>query len=114
MSVLIFADIPRLIGQSLRKSLEASDLRRAQHPRAKVVASPGTATREQAVMSRLLQIFWSGIISVIAAVLTTVIDWTVLEWRTFCLSVCIAAFLALLTFLGRLFNDVSGPRALNR
>jgi hypothetical protein len=50
-------------------------------------------------MTRLMLAALSGLIFAFAAILTTVIEWTVLGWRNFWLAVCIAAFLALFTFL---------------
>ena len=38
----------------------------------------------------------SGCIFALSAILTTVIDWTVLGWRNFWLAVCITAFIALI------------------
>jgi hypothetical protein len=41
----------------------------------------------------------SGTIFAVAAIFTTVIDWTVLGWRNFWLTVCVAAFIALVVFV---------------
>jgi hypothetical protein len=41
----------------------------------------------------------SGTIFALAAILTTVIDWTVLGWRNFWLAVCVTAFIALIVFI---------------
>jgi hypothetical protein len=40
-----------------------------------------------------------GSISALAAILTTVIDWTVLAWRNFWLAVCVACFVGLFVFI---------------
>jgi hypothetical protein len=42
-----------------------------------------TAAREKAVMTRLILSALSGTIFAVAAIFTTVIDWTVLGWRNF-------------------------------
>jgi|SRR3979490_1311204 hypothetical protein len=58
-----------------------------------------TVIREKAVMSRLILAALSGTLFALAAILTTVIDWTVLGWRNFWLAVCVTAFIALTVFI---------------
>ena len=44
-------------------------------------------------MTRLILSALSGTIFAVAAIFTTVIDWTVLGWRNFWLAVCITALI---------------------
>jgi hypothetical protein len=57
--------------------------------------------REQRVQARLIQIVWSGALAVTATIFTTVLDRTGAGGRDFWLTVCLAAFLAFLAFLGQ-------------
>ena len=50
-------------------------------------------------MTRLILSALSGTIFAVAAIFTTVIDWTVLGWRNFWLAVYITAFIALIVFI---------------
>jgi hypothetical protein len=54
-----------------------------------------------------MQIAWSGALAVTAAIFTTVLDRTGAGGRDFWLRVCLAAFLALLAFLGQLVEYLS-------
>jgi hypothetical protein len=58
-----------------------------------------TAAKEKAIMTMLILSALSGTIFALAAILTTVIDWTVLGWRNFWLAVCVTAFVALIVFI---------------
>ena len=50
-------------------------------------------------MSRLILAALSGTLFALAAILTTVIDWTILGWRNFWLAVCVSAFIASTVFI---------------
>jgi hypothetical protein len=45
-----------------------------------------------------------GVIAIIAALFTTIIDWTVLAWRTTWLVICLFGFVGLLSSVANLFN----------
>jgi hypothetical protein len=71
-----------------------------------------TAAREKAVMTRLMLAALSGSISPFAAICSTVIYPTVLEWRYFWLAVCVAGFVAMFVFLWKaceLFYGTNKP-----
>ena len=103
MPVLISADHTREISRSPGANVEAhktahKTIRVQSHP-VELVLLSDTATREKAVMTRLILSALSGTIFAVAAIFTTVIDWTVLGWRNFWLAVCITAFIALIVFI---------------
>jgi hypothetical protein len=58
-----------------------------------------TAAREKAVMTRLMLAALSGLITAFAAICSTVIYVTDLEWRYIWLAVCVAGFVASVMFL---------------
>ncbi|HEY0792454.1 MAG TPA: hypothetical protein VGD78_15430 [Chthoniobacterales bacterium] len=109
MDVLISADPFRATAALARANLKAGNaIPRTQPSGASLAVPADAALVERAIMARLLQIAWSGTVSVTAAIFTTVIDWTVIGWRDFWLTVCVAAFVAFLTFVGRLIGDLDG------
>jgi hypothetical protein len=64
-------------------------IRIRSHPVGLVLRSD-TAAREKAIMTRLILTALSGTIFAVAAIFTTVIDWTVLGWRNFWLG-CVSS-----------------------
>jgi hypothetical protein len=58
-------------------------------------------SHDRTVFIWLISGAFSGLISAMAAIFTTVIDWKVLGWRNLCLAVCVAAFVGLITFISR-------------
>jgi ABC-type bacteriocin/lantibiotic exporter with double-glycine peptidase domain len=76
-------------------NVKASKVARVQSPLVVFEALSETVIREKAVMSRLILAALSGTLFALAAILTTVIDWTVLGSRNFWLAVCVTAFIAL-------------------
>ena len=64
-----------------------------------LVLRSDTAAKEKVIMTMLILSALSGTIFALAAILTTVIDWTVLGWRNFWLAVCVTAFIAMIVFL---------------
>jgi hypothetical protein len=99
MNLLIAPDLNREISTSPRGDVKASKVTRAHSPLVRVAVLPDTAAREKAVMNRLMLAALCGLISAFAAILTTVLYSTVLEWRYFWLAVCVAGFVGLLVFL---------------
>jgi hypothetical protein len=61
-------------------------------------------SEEATVRHHIILLTFFGIIAIVAALFTTVIDWTVLGWRTAWLGICIAAFIGLLASVVNLFN----------
>jgi hypothetical protein len=103
MPVLISTDHTREISRSPGANVEAhktghKPIRVQSHPVGLVLLSD-TTVREKAIMTRLILSALSGTIFAVAAIFTTVIDWTVLGWRNFWLAVCITAFIALIVFI---------------
>lgn len=96
---VVEADPIRTISASPGANVKASKVITAQSPRLGVAVLSDALTREKAIMTRLMLAALSGTIFAFAAILTTVIEWTVLGWRNFWLAVCIAGFCALITFL---------------
>jgi hypothetical protein len=99
MNLLIDTDLNREMSRSPGADVKASKVTRAHGPRVRVAGLPDTASREKAVLTRLMLGALSGLISAFAAILTTVVYSTVLGWRYFWLAVCVAGFVALLIFL---------------
>ena len=99
MNLLIAPDLNREISTSPRGDVKASKVTRAHSPPARVAVLPDIAAREKTVMNRLMLAALSGLISAFAAILTTVVYSTVLEWRYFWLAVCVAGFVGLVVFL---------------
>jgi hypothetical protein len=99
MHVFVSTDHAREISAPRGANVKASKVARVQSPLVDLEALSETATREKAIMSRLILAALSGTIFALAAILTTVIDWTVLGWRNFWLAVCISAFIALIVFI---------------
>jgi hypothetical protein len=50
-------------------------------------------SEEHQVLHHIVVLTAFGVIAIVAALFTTIIDWTVLAWRTAWLGVCIAAFI---------------------
>jgi hypothetical protein len=92
MNLLIEPDLDREINASPKADVKESKVARAHSPSARVAVLPDMVAREKAVMTRLMLGALSGLISAFAAILTTVVYSTVLEWRYFWLSVCVAGF----------------------
>ena len=90
------SEISATRGANVKK---ASNVAKVQNPLVDFQALSETAAREKAIMSRLILAALSGTIFAVAAILTTVIDWTVLGWRNFWLAICITAFIALIVFI---------------
>ena len=107
MNVSISTNHAREISAPRGANVKASKVARVQSHLVDFEALSETATRK-GHMSRLILAALSGTVFALAAILTTVIDWTVLGWRNFWLAVCITAFIALIAFFGRLANDFSG------
>ena len=99
MNVSISTNHAREISASRGANVKARKVARVQSHLVDFEALSETATREKAIMSRLVLAALSGTIFALAAILTTVIDWTVLGWRNFWLAVCVAGFVALVVFL---------------
>jgi hypothetical protein len=99
MKLLIAPDLNREISTSPGVDVKARKVIRAHSPSARVAVLADTAAREKAVMNRLILAALSGLISAFAAILTTVVYPTDLEWRYFWLTVCIAGFVGLLVLL---------------
>jgi hypothetical protein len=99
MNLLIAPDFNREISTSPAADVKASKVTRTHSPRVRVAVAPDTAAREKAVMNGFMLGALSGLISAFAAILTTVVYSTDLEWRYFWLTVCIAGFVGLLVFL---------------
>ena len=97
--------------------VKASKVARTNSSRVRVAVNPDTPTREKAVMTRLILAALSGLISPFAAICSTVIYPTVLEWRYFWLAVCVASFVAMFVFLWKaceLFYRTSKPGSRGR
>ncbi len=99
MNLLIAPDLNREISTSPGVDVKARKVTRAQSTPVRVAVLPDTAAREKAVMNRLMLAALFGLISAFAAILTTMIYLTVLEWRYFWLAVCVAGFVGLVVFL---------------
>jgi hypothetical protein len=99
MNVSISTNHAREISAPRGANVKASKVARVQSPLVDFQARSETATREKAIMSRLILAALSGTIFAWAAILTTVIDWTVLGWRNFWLAVCVSAFIAMIVFI---------------
>jgi hypothetical protein len=95
---------------SPRADVKASKVARAHSPRVGVAVTSETAAREKAVMTRLMLATLSGLISPFAAICSTVIYPTVLEWRYCWLAVCVAGFVALIIFLWKVCELFYGPK----
>ncbi len=92
--------------------VKASKVARTNSSRVRVAVTLDTAAREKAVMTRLMLAALSGLISPFAAICSTVIYPTVLEWRYFWLAVCVAGFVAMFVFLWKaceLFYGTNEP-----
>jgi hypothetical protein len=97
--------------------VKASKVARTNSPRVRVAVTPDTAAREKAVMTRLMLATLSGLISPFAAICSTVIYPTVLEWRYCWLAVCVAGFVAMFVFLWNaceLFYGTNKPGSRGR
>ncbi len=97
--------------------VKASKVARTNSPRVRVAVTPDTAAREKAVMTRLMLATLSGLISPFAAICSTVIYPTVLEWRYCWLAVCVAGFVAMFVFLWKaceLFYGTNTPGSRGR
>jgi hypothetical protein len=97
--------------------VKASKVARTNSSRVRVAVTPDTAAREKAVMTRLMLAALSGSISPFAAICSTVIYPTVLEWRYFWLAVCVAGFVAMFVFLWKaceLFYGTNKPGSRGR
>ena len=99
MHVSIPTNHVREISAPRGANAKTSTVTRVQSPLSDFEALSETATREKAIMSRLILAALSGTLFALAAILTTVIDWTILGWRNFWLAVCITAFIALIVFI---------------
>jgi hypothetical protein len=97
--------------------VKASKVARTNSPRVRVAVTPDTAAREKAVMTRLMLATLSGLISPFAAICSTVVYPTVLEWRYCWLAVCVAGFVAMFVFLWNaceLFYGTNKPGSRGR
>jgi hypothetical protein len=99
MNVYVGDDPIRQLSASPGANVKASEVTRAQSPHAGVAVLSDAVAKEKAVMARLMLAALFGSISALAAILTTVIDWTVLAWRSFWLAVCVAGLVGLLVFI---------------
>src|SRR5260221_8765965 len=79
--------------------VKASKVARTNIPRVRVAVTPHTAAREKAFMTRLILATLFCLISRFAAICSTVIYLTVLEWRYFLLSVSVAVLASMFVFL---------------
>ena len=79
--------------------VKASKVAGTHSPQVGVAVTPETAAKEKAVVTRLVRATLSGLICHFAAICSTVIYPTVLEWRYFWLTVCVAGFVTLTIFL---------------
>ena len=61
-------------------------------------------SEEHQVFHHIVVLSAFGVIAIVAACFTTIIDWTVLSWRTAWLTICIVAFIGLLSAVVNLFN----------
>ena len=59
---------------------------------------------ERQVRHHIVVLTGFGTLAVVAAFFTTIIDWTVLAWRTTWLVICIVGFIGLLSSVANLFN----------
>jgi hypothetical protein len=99
MNLLIAPDLNHEISTSPGVDVKARKVTRAHSPPARVAVLPDTAAREKAVMNGLMLAALFGLSSAFAAILTTLVYPTVLEWRYFWLAVCVAGFVGLVVFL---------------
>ncbi len=90
--------------------VKASKVARAHCHRVGVAVSPETAAREKAVMTRLVLAALSGLICPFAAICSTVIYSTVLQWRYFWLAVCVAGLVGMFKFLWKACERFEGPK----
>jgi hypothetical protein len=93
MHVFISTDHARQISGSPGANVKASKTIKIQSPPVGLVLLSDTASKEKAIMTMLILSALSGTIFPLAAILTTVIDWTVLGWRNFWLAVGISALI---------------------
>ena len=110
MNLLIAPDLNREISTSPEADVKANKVIRAHSPPVRVAVLSDTAAREKAVMNRLMLAALFGLISAFAAIFTTVVYSTVLEWRYFWLAVCIAGFVGLVVFLLKACEQFQGPK----
>ena len=99
MHVILDPGPVRKMSASSGASIRASNSTKFQRPGVENVAFSEAVARDKAVMTRLMLAALAGTISAMAAILTTVIDWTILGWRYFWLAVCVTAFVGLITFI---------------
>jgi len=96
---VISTDHAREISGSPGANVKASKTIKIQSHPVGLVLRSDTAAKEKAIMTMLILSALSGTIFALAAIFTTVIDWTVLGWPNFWLAVCVTAFVALIVFI---------------
>jgi hypothetical protein len=101
MNVLLATNAVREISAPRGANVKASKVTRVQRPLVHCEEFSETVNREKVIMRLLILAAFSGSIFALTAILTTVIDWTVLGWRNFWLAVCVAAFIALIVFVSK-------------
>jgi hypothetical protein len=84
-----------------RTRIRAGNSNRLQKRDVENVVLARAVARDKTVLIRLGLGALSGIISAVAAIFTTVIDWKVLGWRYFWLAVCVAGFAGLITCIAK-------------
>jgi hypothetical protein len=99
MHVILDPDLVHKTSASSGASIRASSSTKFQRPSVENAVLSEAVARDKAVMTRLMSGALAGTISAMAVILTTMIDWTVLEWRYFWLAVCVTAFVGLITFI---------------
>ncbi len=99
MHVLLDAKLGREMCASSSASIIASNNPRLQKPGVENVVLAKAVAKDNTVMSLLIMGASAGTIFALAAIFTTVIDWSVLGWRNLWLAVCVAGFIGLTTFI---------------
>jgi hypothetical protein len=101
MHVLDYPSPVRTMSASSGASVRASNSTKFQRAGVENVAFSEAVARDKAVMTGLSLGALAGLVSAMAAIFTTVIDWNVLGWRYFWLVVCLTGFAGLITFISR-------------
>ena len=103
MNVFVATNAVREISAPRGANVKGSKVARVQGPLVHCEKFSETVNREKVIMRLFILAALSGCIFALTAILTTVIDWTVLGWRNFWLAVCITAFMALIVFVSKAY-----------
>jgi hypothetical protein len=88
-------------------SINSPDLTSSLRPNVNAQPQPDlerAMSEEATVRHHIVLLTFFGVVAIVAALFTTIIDWTILAWRSTWLGICIAAFIGLLTSVVNLFN----------